>query len=93
MPHTTTGFGSDSVNKTPADSTWSNVIPGETPMSKMQTHLDEEPDDAGEIQKRLKPWAKYYLPAADAVNSPKADFASVPGWFEVLATALTMSHL
>ena len=49
----------------------------------------KDTNDAGEIQKRIQLLAHHCLPASDAVNSPKARFASVPGWYEVLTGTFT----
>lgn len=70
------------------------ALPQENSMSqRCRLHLDEEPDDAGDIQKRMKLKAQYYLPVSDIVNSPQAGFASVPGWCDVWSTTLTTIHL
>ena len=68
------------------DSTWSYIIPGELISQRCKLHLDEDPHDAGHIQKRMKLWAQYYLPVSDIVNSSKAGFANAPCWYEVLST-------
>lgn len=63
----------------PLDSTWNYFTPGRDLFKRCKLHFGEESEDAGEIQK-IQVLAHHYLPASDAVNSPKAGFASVPDW-------------